>query len=61
MTINELRTKLVAEGWWVHATNSHGEGRRYSVLDDRFKRQGLWLADRESFRKWAISQLSMVV
>jgi len=61
MTITELRTKLIAEGWWVYASNGHGEGRRYYVQDDRYKRQGLWRADRESFRQWAIYQLSMAI
>lgn len=57
MTITELRRQLTAAGWWVYASNNHGEGRRYFVQDDRYKRQGIWRADRETFRQWATAQL----
>ncbi len=57
MNITELRRQLTAAGWWVYASNNHGEGRRYYVQDDRYKRQGIWRADRETFRQWAVAQL----
>jgi len=56
MNITELRRQLTAAGWWVYAHN-YDEGRRYFVQDDRYKRQGLWRADRETFRQWATAQL----